>query len=274
MNQRQALRTWLTDRRFRLISAALASIAVIGYGVSLLPSRGVDAEALKRQAGLPASVTEDGAGVVARTESARPYEYLADPRLDPEGHVRQARTNAVSKNLAEARTMLEAKNFDAAVRALNRVLALQPGHPEAHTRMGFALIGRGQYVAAGDHFMHAIDLDPYQADAYFGIAIVQEAAGNLEGAIGGMRNFLHVTDDPDPGRLQVAQARAAIWEWEAQLGRGAWGPTRGVPPGFTAEELRRDGKGVAIKMPVGKPEPGATPNYEIRAGEPKRVFER
>lgn len=266
--------SWRPDKRFRLISAGVLLIAAIGFVVGQLPGRGVDAEALQREAGLPPAVQADGEGVAGQAEVARAYDYLIDPRQDPAGHERQARASVTQQSLREAKAALDAKNYDQAIRALNRVMMLQPDNAEAHARMGFALIGRQQYRMASDFLMHAIDLDPYQADAYFGIAIVQEEAGNLEGAIGAMRNFLHVTDDPDPGRLQVAQARSAIWEWEAKLGRGPWGPTRGVPPGFSEAELRRDGRGVGIKVPIGRPQGNQPVPYEIKSAEPVELFRR
>lgn len=265
---------WRNDTRLRWISTGVLLIAAMGYVVSQLPGRGVDADALRRELAMPPSVQADNQSAERKPEVARPYEYLIDPREDPAGHERQARANLVGENLRQARAMLDAKSYDEAIRALNRVMLLQPDNAEAHTRMGLALIGRQQYPQAHAFLMHAIDLDPYQADAYFGIAIVQEAAGNLEGAIGGMRNFLHVTEDPDPGRLQVAQARSAIWEWEARLGRGAWGPTRGIPPGFTEAELKRDGRGVGIKIPKDKPASAKSLPYVIESAEPKQIFKR
>lgn len=267
-------RKWRPDKRFRMISTGVLLIAAIGLVVNELPSRGVDARSLQKSAPLPPSVQAGGEQYQRKPEAASPYEYLIDPSQDPAGHAEQRRANSIRQNLAQAKAQLEAKNHDDAIRALNRVMMLQPDNAEAHAQMGLALIGRGQYDVASDFLLRAIDLDPYQANAYFGIAMVEESAGNLEGAIGGMRNFLHVTDDPDPGRLQVAQARSAIWEWEAKLGRGPWGPTRGIPPDFTEAELKRDGKGVGMKMPVGKLEADKPMRYEIKAGEPVQVFDR
>jgi hypothetical protein len=116
--------------------------------------------------------------------------------------------------------------------------------------------------------MRAIELNPAQANAYYGIAMVQDAEGNIEGALGGMRSFLHLVKDPDPFRIHVARARSAIWEWEAKLGRGPWGATGGIPPGFTEEELRRDGRGAGVKMPIpGTEGPDGEPQYEIKSAD-------
>ena len=130
------------------------------------------------------------------------------------------------------------------------------------------LIGRGEHAVAHDFLNRAINLDPALAEVYFDHARASEGLGDRVSALGGMRTFLHLVKDSDPFRLPVAQARSAIWEWEAQLGRGVYGPTKGVPPGFTAEQIKRDGKGVGTMMQ--KPEtlrPDGTMDYEIKAGE-------
>jgi hypothetical protein len=56
----------------------------------------------------------------------------------------------------------------------------------------------------------------YQANAYYGLAITSEKLGDLEGAIGAMRSFLHLADG-STDKKHLRKARAALWEWEAQL---------------------------------------------------------
>lgn len=249
-----------------MIVGGILGIGALGYGVSLLPDRGVEARAF------PTMATANPAVQVA-SEKEIPYEPVADPRHDPRGHARQARELEIRARMDEAASMLEAKRYDESIVALHRVMELQPDIPEAYVNMGFAFLGKQAYEPAYDFFMGAMDLDPAQATAYYGMALVQEGLGNLEGALGGMRAFLHLTKDPDPYRLQTAQARAAIWEWEARLGRGPWGPTRGVPPGFTEDELKRDGRGVGVKMQIGDPEKGPV-RYEIKAGDKIQIYDR
>jgi len=89
--------------------------------------------------------------------------------------------------------------------------------PEAHVNMGFALIGKENYKAAADFFSSAIELRPYQANAYWGLAISLEQLGDLEGALGAMRTFIHLSPPNDPF---VRKARSALWEWESTLKRG------------------------------------------------------
>ncbi len=246
------------------------SIASLAYLVTLLPSRGVDGST-------KAVADQDTKGAFSGLEAAPARRVpetppaaapLADPRVDPEGHVRQARAQQAAELLAKAETMIDAGRFADAVEQINRAGPLAPDDPRAYVQMGRALQGQGDAAGARFYYERAIDLDPRFADAYFGFASASEDLGELDAALGGMRSFLHVVDNPDPYRLKVAQARSAIWEWEAQLGRGPWGPTRGIPPGFTAEEVKRDGRGVGVKMQ--RPETAradGTMEYEIKAGD-------
>lgn len=254
------------DRRPVVIAAGIAGVIAVGYLISLVPGRGVDAASVAQQktvALAPGFENLQASSTSTTPELSAPVDRpIAQP------------VSEFEQRSAEADAAIKAGQFVKALAAAQRMRELRPDHADSYVKAGFAFNGMGRFKDAFGPLSHAIDLNPMQADAYFGMAIVQEGLGNLEGAIGGMRTFLHVTKDPDPARLQVAQARAAIWEWESKLGRGPWGPTRGVPPGFKEEDLRRDGRGVGVKMPVGPPdENGATP-YEIKSGEKFRIFSR
>lgn len=243
---------------------------VAGYLISLVPGRGVDAAALAQQ---KAAARVQGFANLQVSSTATSPEFAAP--VEQRLAVASGQTaDEFQQRSGEADAAIKAGQFMKALAAAQRMRELKPDHPDSYVKAGFAFNGMGRFKDAFGPLSQAIDLNPMQADAYFGMAIVQEGLGNLEGALGGMRTFLHVTQDPDPARLQVAQARAAIWEWESKLGRGPWGPTRGVPPGFTEEDLRRDGKGVGVKMPVGQPdESGFTPS-EVKSGDKFKLFSR
>ncbi|WP_332672015.1 tetratricopeptide repeat protein [Aromatoleum sp.] len=259
-------------RDVRALAFVFVAISIVSltYLVTLLPGQGIDGstkaavaqETKAAFAGLEAAPAEN------RPEAREAAEPRIDPGTDPAGHVRQARAQKAAALLAEAETLIEAGRHEAAAEVIHRAGPLAPDDPRAYFQMGRALQGKGDPAGARFYYERAIDLDPRYADAYFGFAAASDEMGDVESALGGMRSFLHVVDNPDPYRLKVAQARSAIWEWEAQLGRGPWGPTRGIPPGFTAEEVRRDGRGVGVKMQ--RPEsrrPDGTTEYEIKAGD-------
>ncbi len=263
-------------RDVRVLAFALLALAVVALShlVTLIPGRGIEASVRparpdKNLANLfPRADTKTAPEQAPRNELDVLIEPAVDPRLDPEGHVRHARSVQAAAMLAEGAALMETGRFDEAVQIIDQAGQLVPDNPVAYVYMGRALKGRGDYHAAQFFFERAMDLDPLHADAYFGYAQASEGLGDLESALGAMRSFLHVVDDPDPFRLPVAQARSAIWEWEAELGRGPWGPTRGIPPGFTAEEVRRDGRGVGVKMQKADTmSEDGTMEFEIKAGD-------
>ena len=110
--------------------------------------------------------------------------------------------------------MLHAGEFERAFSAFHSVLSLAPRLPEAHVNLGFALVGLGRYDEAGDFFHQATTLAPMQANAYYGLALALEERGDLRGAVGAMRTFIHLSNGES---THLDKARAALWEWEARL---------------------------------------------------------
>jgi len=113
--------------------------------------------------------------------------------------------------------LLHAKRYEYAATAFQRVIELAPRLPEAHVNLGFALMGVQQYEDAGNEFNVATQLRPEQANAYWGMALALEGLKDYEGALGAMRAYIHLSTTPDDP--YVPKARAALWEWEQQLGR-------------------------------------------------------
>jgi tetratricopeptide (TPR) repeat protein len=118
----------------------------------------------------------------------------------------------VRRRFDEAVVMLHAKRYDHAVTALHRVLVLAPGLAEAHVNMGYALLGLKRTTEARAFFEGAMAIRPELANAYYGLALANEAAGDLALATGAMRSYLHLARDERPEHLR--RARAALWEWE------------------------------------------------------------
>lgn len=130
---------------------------------------------------------------------------------------RDARMLEIETRFNQAVAMLHARQYDFAVTALHRVLELSPRLVDAHVNMGYALLGLERYRAAADFFASAIELDHYQGNAYWGLAVALERSGDLEGALGAMRTYIHLAPPADPF---VRKARAALWEWGDRLARG------------------------------------------------------
>jgi len=129
----------------------------------------------------------------------------------------EVQPSEVEVRFQQAVVMLHAGEYDNAVTALHRVMELSPRMPEAYVNMGFALFGLERYKAANDFFQAATDIRPYQGNAYWGMAISLEKLGDLEGALGAMRTYIHLAPPNDP---YVTRARSALWEWETTLKRG------------------------------------------------------
>lgn len=132
------------------------------------------------------------------------------------------------KRFQEAAVMLHAKKYRFAITALDEVLRIVPNMPEAYVNMGYALFGLQRYDEADQAFNKAIELRPYQANAYYGLASVLDAKKDYEAALGAMRSFIHLSP-PDTDQRFIAKARAAIWEWQGLLGRIPG--VKAAPPG-------------------------------------------
>ncbi len=135
-------------------------------------------------------------------------------RRDSPPQGRAPHADEVQRRFDQAAVMLHAKQYEHAVTALHRVLALAPELPEAHVNMGFALLGLKRPREARDFFEGATALRPAQANAYYGLALAHEAEGDLALATGAMRSYLHLARDERAEHL--SRARAALWEWQRQ----------------------------------------------------------
>lgn len=258
---RLSLNRGTRDLRWPVATASVVIVAVMGYLISVLPGRSVDTDATSPFAALAAIQAKLGIGET-RPEAAPDAQATALPP--------RAR-----KALDEAGKQLEQKQFDRAIATLNAARTDLKDAARAYEMIGRALEGKQDFATARDFFTAAIDRDPVLSDAYWGVATSSEALGDLEAAIGAMRSYLHTEPDKDPERLRIAQARSALWEWEARLGRGPWGPTKGIPPGFTAEDIRRDGRGVAVRMQVpGTEQADGRLRAEIKHADKKQIFSR
>lgn len=136
-----------------------------------------------------------------------PVDSAAAPAMPP------PQAAELTQRFEQAVLMLHAKQYVQAATAWQRVLVLAPELPEANVNMGYALLGLQRHQEALAYFDHAISLRPAQANAYYGLALAWEAAGDRPLAIGAMRSYLHLARQENPAHL--SRARAALWEWQA-----------------------------------------------------------
>ncbi len=159
---------------------------------------------------------------------APPAEAAAAPRRPMTDRERR-----ITERFQQAVAMLHAKRYDYAITALDAVLEMSPDMPEAYVNMGYAFIGLEEYGPATKAFERAIDLRLDQYNAYYGLAVALEGLGEYEAALGAMRSYIHLAPPNDPF---IIKARAALWEWEAQLGRVPG--VRPAPEGVEADSIK------------------------------------
>jgi len=151
----------------------------------------------------------------------------AASNLSPEQGAQQAFRGAFDEPQSEAErqvmerfqqgvALLHAKRYEYAITALDSVLTISPDMPEAYVNMGFAFLGLEEFGPARGAFEKALEFKVDQVNAYYGLAIAFEGQKQFEAALGAMRTYIHLSPPTDP---HLAKARAALWEWEAQLGR-------------------------------------------------------
>lgn len=247
------------DHRLKALLLVALAIAALGVAVQWIPGKG------SGETGFP-SLRDRNKGPEAEPlpvsslfpQLPAPRSAVSelgaapgpDPATDPSGHSDQMREREMRQRLAEARKLLDAGKYGDAVPPLIRAIAITPRHPDPYVSMGYAQLGLGNLAHAAKAFMQAIDLKPNESTAYYGLGMVFEQEGDLEGALGAIRSYLHLAKDVDAFSPAVTRARSAIWEWESRLGRGPWGPTRGIPPGLTQQDVLRDGTGIGMLEPL------------------------
>jgi tetratricopeptide (TPR) repeat protein len=148
------------------------------------------------------------------------------------GKVRLADSGEMNQRFQQGVIMLHSKQYEYAATAFQKVLELSPRLPEAHSNMGYALLGLEEYKLAHDYFISAINLRPNLSNSYYGLAMAMAGMEDYEGALGAMRSYIHLSapktiaeQAQDP---YLRKARAALWEWEQKLGRLPPNPTAGV----------------------------------------------
>lgn len=182
------------------------------------------------------AVVAIGGTLTNLSQDLPPVEFVRRPAqtvpvivLDPEA------AHEVRIRFDQGVALLHAKRYDFAETALTRVVELAPTAPEGWVNLGFAILGQQRYEEAGHAFNRAIELKPEQSNAYWGMALALEGLKDYEGALGAMRSYIHLSRTPNDPYL--AKARAALWEWEVQLGRvPGFGPADNAAPGRTIQE--------------------------------------
>lgn len=155
---------------------------------------------------------------VSAPQAVQGYRMPQQPKTEepaPPGPLTEGQRQ-VNERFQQAIALLHAGQYEYAITALDAVLELAPKLPEAYVNMGYAFLGLEEFGPAQGAFEAAINLKVDQVNAYYGLAVAFEGQKEYEAALGAMRSYIHLSPPDDPF---LAKARAALWEWEAQLGR-------------------------------------------------------
>ena len=90
----------------------------------------------------------------------------------------------VAERLEQSRTMLAAKDWDAAVRAAGAVIQLAPCHAEAYVNRAMARLEKGLFRQAADDCSRVLTLRPGYSSAYYYRARALERLGKPHEAMG------------------------------------------------------------------------------------------
>jgi Flp pilus assembly protein TadD len=82
----------------------------------------------------------------------------------------------------EGSRLLESANAHAAALVLERARALEPDKGSIRETLGRAYFRTGRFVAARDEFARAVELDPVNDYALFGLGLCELREGNRLGA--------------------------------------------------------------------------------------------
>lgn len=133
-------------------------------------------------------------------------------QLEP---VQSSQSDQLAQMFSKAVVHMQSGDYEQALNLWHAVLLINPEIPEVKVNMGFSLFETGQYEPARDFFISAIDQNPFQSNAYYGLAICNEQLGDLEAAVGAMKSYIHLAQAQDESFIR--KASSALWEWESKL---------------------------------------------------------
>jgi tetratricopeptide (TPR) repeat protein len=87
------------------------------------------------------------------------------------------------------------KDFDAAIKAYNKALAIKPDYAEAHINLGSALEEQGKLEEAIEAYNKALAIKPDYAEAYNNMGVTLKEQGKLEEAIEAYNKALAIKPD-------------------------------------------------------------------------------
>jgi len=212
----------IKDRRFWSILILSILVLVFGFLLQQAPSSWVvgDNKDYSDNAEVPTYLRDV---FWFKSNAPKSFEPINEKKLilaqlDPKAHVNQRQNLQTQQQFADAAELLKAKHPQQAITLLHQVIRQYPRMPEAHTNLGFAMLDLNELAKAESSFNYAIEINPRQENAYYGLAVVAEKPEDYLYAMGAMRSYLHLRKDD----RYMAKARSALDYWEMQLKVKSW----------------------------------------------------
>ena len=130
--------------------------------------------------------------------------------------IESSKDNQLDRTFSTAVRHMQRGEYEQAVNLWHQILLNNAAIPEVKVNMGFSLFELGRYETARDFFIAAMQQNAFQANAYYGLAITSEKMGDLEGAVGAMKSYIHLAQNKEDQPF-IRKAKSAVWEWESQL---------------------------------------------------------
>jgi predicted O-linked N-acetylglucosamine transferase (SPINDLY family) len=105
--------------------------------------------------------------------------------------------------------------LEEAIEAYNKALAIKPDYAEAYNNMGNALKEQGKLEEAIEAYNKTLTIKPDYAEAYYNIGITLKEQGKLEEAIEAYNKALAIKPDYEVVRASKLHQQAHICDWDS-----------------------------------------------------------
>jgi Tfp pilus assembly protein PilF len=183
------------DRRWISIVSVIALVLILGAMIQYYPAQS--------QGGLNLSSQVQSLLLTGQLERGTGIPDKTTPDETPE----------LDRKFQAAIQQMREQDYQSAFLSWHEIIRIQPALVEAHVNLAYTAFALEDFEASKAIFQVALDLNPQQLNAYYGLAMVYEQMGEMELALGAMRTYSHLTPTADPFKRK---ADAAIWEWSAE----------------------------------------------------------
>jgi Flp pilus assembly protein TadD len=104
--------------------------------------------------------------------------------------------------------MADKKDFEAAIPAWNKALALSPEDPRGHNNLGIALVATGKFEAAIAEYRKSLELNPSSSQTHNNLGSALAEAGRVDEALPEFQKSVELNPDNGAARVNLGNALA------------------------------------------------------------------